>query len=533
MSSRGYNKKKYGDFLSGRISPFSGIYDAVSEQVLLLVFKARQLNEDEVYRQWFAEQHSILNKLLAQSDKINNILKCGRLSYLNKEKIPDDLYDIFEFMCPLYEGFDEGNVSWKTWGKMNSYYIKANDRFKQGEKKTEFIQNELFTILTESKAHCSPIPAHVRKGYSHHDLSIAHSCSDILLTKLDDYYKIDTLYTVAETIYRIIDELCSRNIELPSWLSQFDEIYHGISYGEVRQNDKFLNIVTLLKEIGQEQFIDGVIAECTEHDAERIFNLYVGIYASEIYQWIYNIFRYLKTPQSTHYRWKFMTSEVLIKDEVNLRDSIEWGSDYCQISISRSDLLALIQTHTLYDAALSLADCLLDVYQEPAKQGLIDKDDEPSLTDRERKVHISNDWSFLSSNWRSRENSISIIQLFERWYEKNKVLLISAKKKRTEKASVVMRLAGLRCYDLKMGIPEGNKIKIKDGVYDRVKKDMGLHFSFDISNISLQRYHSKVKSIITIEIDQLIEEQQNKNIQFPYSGETYMIKPLWGKCIGN
>ncbi|CAI1688919.1 hypothetical protein [Serratia proteamaculans] len=529
-----YQKQLFRAFLSGTRSPFPGIYDAVSEQLLLLIFKARQLNAFPEYSNWFAEQHRVLAKLRTQSDKISSIYLQDNFSLGAKQKPQDSLYDALSFMYSLYEGFDQGNVSMKTWGDMNHPPTSRGGGFQQQAKvMAEFIRDDLFAILTESKTGCSPIPEHMRKGYCHHDLSIAHSCSDVLLERLDDYHKINTLHILAETICDLIDDFRHKHIALPVWLSQFDKACQGFSVGELRESYQFEKVVALLEEIGREQFIEGIIAQCTEHDAERIFNRYVGIYATDIHQWISDILCYLKTPQSTPYRWKFTTSKpenISTKEETEHQESIAWDSDYCQISISRDNLLMLIQTNTLYDATVTLADCLLHIYKEPAEQGLKDKDTTPPITEKERNVYNSNSWVFPGSNRRSREENASIIQSFEHWYNKNKVLLVTAREKRTEKISVAVRLAGLKCYDLKMGIPEGNKMRIKDGVYGEVKKDSGLRFHAPVSDVSLQRYHTKVKRINTVEIDLLIQEQRNKNTQFPYSGALRSIKPLWEKC---
>lgn len=43
------------------------------------------------------------------------------------------------------------------------------------------------------------------------------------------------------------------------------------------------------------------------------------------------------------------------------------GKDYCQITIQRDELLKLIYTNTLQDAAMNLADCLQQAYTEPLK----------------------------------------------------------------------------------------------------------------------------------------------------------------------
>ncbi len=60
-------KYQYDRVLSGELHPFPGIYEAVSEQILLLIFKARQLYQDPEYRPWFEEQHRVLSALRANT----------------------------------------------------------------------------------------------------------------------------------------------------------------------------------------------------------------------------------------------------------------------------------------------------------------------------------------------------------------------------------------------------------------------------------------------------------------------------------
>ena len=57
--------------------PFPHIHEAVSEQLLLLIFKARRLYLDPEYRPWFDEQHRILSALRANT-KLQSILEKQR-----------------------------------------------------------------------------------------------------------------------------------------------------------------------------------------------------------------------------------------------------------------------------------------------------------------------------------------------------------------------------------------------------------------------------------------------------------------------
>ncbi|MCX0222071.1 hypothetical protein NMW39_26865, partial [Escherichia coli] len=139
-----------------------------------------------------------------------------------------------------------------------------------------------------------------------------------------------------------------------------------------------------------------------------------------------------------------------------------------------------------------------------------------SLTENEQKIHNSNSFLFPKSNRRSYEENVGNVQMFEAWHQRNTVLLISKNIKRTEKITVAERIAGLKSYDLKIGVPSGSKMKVKDGVYDKVKSYSFLKLPDKLSQVSLQRYHSKAKAIINAEIDMLLHAQQNKNAEFPF-----------------
>ncbi|MCV5497246.1 hypothetical protein OFN10_27320, partial [Escherichia coli] len=72
------------------------------------------------YRPWFDEQHRILSALRANT-KLQSILEKNRENYSISETdnpLSKDLYAAFQVMCHLYNGFDEGNISLKTWGAM-------------------------------------------------------------------------------------------------------------------------------------------------------------------------------------------------------------------------------------------------------------------------------------------------------------------------------------------------------------------------------------------------------------------------------
>ena len=516
---------------SGKLSPFPDIYDAVSEQVLLLIFKARQLYQHPDYGRWFVEQHQVLDKLCAKSEHIGKIYKKDNFTIGHKEEPEDALLNALIFMGYLYHGFDNNNVSLKTWGEMNKQPEKWDRRFRQViANENKFISDDLFQTLIQCKASCPPIPAEARMGYSHQDLSIAHSRSELLISRLNDFFKIKALHILSETIFRLIDGYRSNRRPLPTWLSCFEAV-HISNYGDIRDSTGYRAILAILEKSGSENVVEEMNNSATEYDAENIISLYSKVFAFHTSKWLESITCYLKYQESTPYLWKFRTVMPSV-EKTSEKDSTqkpeEWDNDYCQISISRDNLLELIQENSLYDATKVLADCLTRIYHDAAAKEF--EGEKAPVSDNERKGYSSNSWLFNTSGRHSYEENLNLIQTFEKWYQKNKVLLISPNPTRTEKISVSARLAGLKCYDLKRGIPESAGMKVKDGIYKKLKEDSDLRLPKKISDISLQRYHSKAKEIIALEIDNLLRKQRNKNDQYPYSGSKYVIKPFWSKC---
>lgn len=534
MALSDHQKQVFRTFLSGERHPFPDIYDAISEQILLLIFKARHLYTLPECRHWFEEQHRVITALQDQSAKISEIYKSDNYAVGAEEEKEDPLLNTLAFMRTLYEGFDKGNVSLKTWGEMNHPPEQRRGRYQHlMSLHEEFIRDDLFAILTSSQTGCPAIPVEKRKGYCHQDLSIAHSHGDLLLEKLDKYFSINRLDILSETVFHLIADYRQKHSALPQWLTPFADTFSGFAIRGIRESHDFKAIKEDLEKQGCEQLIDSVITQGSEHDAQRILNVYIGVYATDIHHWLFDILRYLKTPQSTPYRWKFTTispDRTQKNEEKKEHESISWDSEFCQITIDRNNLLELIQTHTLYDAVLTLADRLLHIYRPAAEQELQKKDSVASLAENEQKIHNSNSFLFPKSNRRSYEENVGNVQMFEAWHQRNTVLLISKNIKRTEKITVAERIAGLKSYDLKIGIPSGSKMKVKDGVYDKVKSYSFLKLPDKLSQVSLQRYHSKAKAIINAEIDMLLHAQQNKNAEFPFNGATHAIKPLWAKC---
>lgn len=525
-------KNLFCTLLSGAATPFPSIYDAVSEQILLLILKARQLNEDPEFSKWFAEQHLVLTKLQAKSKKIRKIYSQNSYGLLYKEQEQDKIMDVLFFMSQLYAGFDEGKVSLKTWGEMNRQPTEQRGRFSEQDKLLEeFIQDDMFAILTESSAPCPAISPQARKGYCHQDLSIAHSCSHELLFRLSDFHKIESLPILADAIYNLIRDFRQHNIAIPAWLSEFEDAYTEILIGERRESDAFHKFINLINNEGRDKFVERIVEEAELHQANYLLDQFIGIYALEIMQWLNKLFIYFKNTQSTQFTWKYTTvtpDASASSEEQKKQPTLACDSDYCQISITRDTLLQLIHTNTLRDATDALADGLWHFYNKAVQQMLRKKGSVPPISESERQVCNLNSY-YLTRHQGSYQKNIDILKSFEKWYEHNKILLLNHNKTRKDRVDVEVRLAGLKCYDLKMGIPDAKRMKIKDGVYELVKNDPSLHFKSSISNISLQRYHSQVKKIIETDIDVLLLSQQNKNDTYQISNAYLAIKPLWSK----
>ena len=111
MALSDHQKQVFRDFLSGDRLPFADIYEAISEQLLLLIFKARHLYTLADYRHWFEEQHRVLTALQAQSAKINEIFKSDNYVVGAEEEKEDPLMNALAFMNPLDDGFYKSNGS--------------------------------------------------------------------------------------------------------------------------------------------------------------------------------------------------------------------------------------------------------------------------------------------------------------------------------------------------------------------------------------------------------------------------------------
>lgn len=493
------------DFMRGEKRPFSELYDAVSEQVMLLLLKTRQLCQ-QGHQQWFAEQHRLFCALCAKSEEIAG-LDAHRFPYSNKEV--DPVNNALRFMYQIYRGYDEGKHCLQTWGEMNS---PPTDRrggmvFVQPESEADvFIKTTLFSLLLEVDKACSAIPESARQGYSHQDLSLAYSCADTLIARLNAWFAIDNLRAWSEALCNLLKIIDKQQRQRPDWLAPFTDI-RASSREIYRYLEKNMTV-----------FSTTVASAIEKEDADILFNQFVHHYGQDAFDWVWGVTGYFRAPYTTPYQWQVKT-EKIPEEQQGWR--LTGHEEYrCQISIGRENLLELIRRNGLFDATAALADRLMQIYQPATEKN---SDVLRNISEEENGHSLS----FTGKDTVIRQRAAQYLAEFERWYQHNKTLFRSPKDKRNEKVNVATWLAGLKCYDLKKGIPDGEKLKLKPSGYEQVRSDKHLQQSAGNSDISLQRYHSKVKSVIDKSIDQLIEKQKERNQYQPYNNANFAVKPLW------
>lgn len=186
--------------------PFPHIHEAVSEQLLLLIFKARRLYLIQNIVPGFDEQHRILSALRANT-KLQNILEQNREDYSIGETdnpLSKELYAAFQVMCHLYNGFDNRLVSLKTreiWTGNQQQNLSAKivvaGKHLRWKNSSETICSIFWQIVKLIAHH---FPLWFRQGYCHQDLSVAHSCTKELLEQLNRYHQIDESAILARTL---------------------------------------------------------------------------------------------------------------------------------------------------------------------------------------------------------------------------------------------------------------------------------------------------------------------------------------------
>ena len=517
MSLSAHQKQILGKLLTGDTHPFPELFEAVSEQILLLIMKTRQLCLRKEYLLWFQEQHRMLTALQERSDKIA-AFDADYYPFPPKES--DALINALVFMRRIYEGYDKGDHSLQTWGEMA--HPSANSRaglVSQESDEEVFIRKTLFALLLEGDKECAAIPASERKGYAHQDLSLAFSCTDILLEKLNAWHAIDHVRVGSQTVYSLLHNFKNQSRELPVWLQPFAGVHVAQNINDMAYYQFDNEIYRYLKE-NMASFSETLLETIDIDDANALLNQFQWMYAHHACDWISNLMRYFRASYGTSYQWNFKTVRV-VQEAEQIFDNDEFR---CQITISRQRLLELIRKNGLFDATCVLAESLTHFYHDALSQ---QSDPTPFAVSAKEEEGNAN---FVAGNNRLiRQRAAHYLAQFQGWYQQNKTLFNNEGLKRNEKVNVGTWLAGVKCYDLKRGIPDGEKQKLKETIYATVRNDKSLHNTGGDSNNSLQRHHGKVKDAIK-EIDQLLDKQKERNQRAPYNDASFAIKPLWSSA---
>lgn len=499
MSSNEQKEQIFREILEGNRRPFLNVYEAVAEQFLLLSFKARQLYKKPRYMDWFIEQDRVLHALCDKHQAIGEIYhrnNIGLSGNNNPEGGYHPLHNALFIMQAFYNGFDNGKVGMQTWGEMNRL-PNSRTRFRDN-KIQDFVHFDLFNILTKDNTSCEPISSFDRMGYSHQDLSIAVSHTELIIKKINNFFKIDHLDILAETIDRQIEYYRHKTPNLPDWLESIKTDRHDIN-----------------------KILSHLFKADAKNEIEFFLALYDLVFAQHTCNWIIDVTRYFKINRFVDYAWRFKTIEY---SEHNKKPLFSQDEHACQITIGRLDLLELIRKNGLNDAMLHLSKKISEVYGDNANTEYVD--DSFQISKDEKNEHEVSSRELYSHDGVLLGTYLKYLCQFSEWYDTNKVLF-SYNLKRKDKININTWFLGLKCYDLKNGIPNKKKLKLKEDIYDQLRIDTELCGGQSYSNISFQRYHIRVKDIINENIDELIKNQQDKNKNYSFNGYNYIIKPFW------
>lgn len=510
------SKEKLIELLSGKERLFAEVYEAVAEQYLLLAMKARHLYKNEQYSKWFKEQDRVLKALCKQRDAIstayNAIHDAGYNSaYSNHSKA--DLDVAMKVMNSFYHGFDNGKQILKTWWGMGRPSSSGERHLHSNQSKQDYVQGDLFELLHSCNPSCTPIPLDERMDYSHQDLAISFSCSDTIISSLNEFFNID-------------------------YLDILDETVESFS----KDNDEFNNLTSLLLErrrmpadskntdSTREPIIAAVnllFTKISYIGVQHFLSVYVELVAQVTHGWLMETQRHFKFRHPVNYKWKYNVVD-LRKEGTDYLSSLTQDNIYGQISISRASIIQLIRRNGAAgfdDVALEISRELGQLYKNLLAQ---DAHIENLILDEKETIVFDNKNSIIS------DRAVAYLSHLAEWYDKNNVLFYSDAAKRKDKANVAAWLCGLKLYDMKIGIPNRDGIKLKEA-YKIIKLDKDLHGIKNSSIPSLQRYQSKIKTLINngvdadtgIDVTVLINKQKELNENTPFNGAIYATRPLW------
>ncbi|MCG7584328.1 hypothetical protein [Photobacterium sp. OFAV2-7] len=511
------DKRWLKDYLTGERPPFEPIYEAVSEQVLLLIFTARALYKNQAYSAWFDEQERLLTALNEDRDNIISLFPKhyfkSALEFIQNE--PDGA--ALHFMKQIHRGYDKGMSSMQVWGKM-SHPDQSKRALINREKELNYIQHEFSEILTSGGIKCLPIPSEARLGYSHQDLSMAFSRAPLICERLNSFFDITHPDMLCEAIYTLMYWYRENDIELPSWLEPLSHIRTWIKL-EPRNSRHLLSDIRQFLDDNLANFAANVPQSINERELELFVEHVDCAYANHIYYWISQVTRLFSHDFQNRYVWRFKTV-----DESGV-DNLFGDEHACQIKISRADLLELINKNGIADAAHVLAESLSAFYVESLDD--TENGEMPRL-EKEREGSSSNAMGYSNHSSVVSSTAVTYLDHFIDWYERNKVLFVIPDTKRAEKANIASWLVGLECYDLKLGVPSKEKTRLKDVLPALSRKYANSTHKSGTSEISINRYYLRVKKIIENDVASLVEKQKANNKFYPFNGANFAIKPFWG-----
>lgn len=507
------NKNQLIELLNGNRRLFTEVYEAAAEQYLLLALKARHLYSNG-QKKWFIEQDEVLKKLMTQRDEIVEAYEGFFLTYPSRQPLDVAMH----VMSSFYQGFDDNNKIMQTWGEMNRVPTKGgsstdyrNARQDYNETRQRYVQQDLFNLLSESTPTSTSIPLDERMGYSHHDLAISFSCSDIIISSLNEFFNIDHLDILDKTV-----ECFSRDD------SDFNDLASLLLKRRNMDDDSKNDAITRSAVINK---IELLFSKISETDVQYFLSIYVGLVAQATHEWLMGTQRHFKFKYPVNYNWKYKVVD-LREEDANYLSSLTNNDILGQISISRSSIIQLIRRNGATgfdDVALEISRELGALYSELLKQS--SKIDENSVD--ENKEHIeSNDNDTDKSKVINPDRATAYLEHLTKWHEKNRVLLIKDEDaKRQDKVNVAGWLCGLIACDLKEGIPN-KPTRYINNVFEMAKRDGHLSGMAVGSIASLYRYYRNIKNGID-KSTELINKQKKTNQSYPFNGAIYSSRPLW------
>lgn len=510
--------------LMGHQKPYESMYEAVSEQVMLLLLSARKLYKNKEYALWFDYHQGLLDSLNADEKQINQLFTSRFDRYQHSYYRDRDSTGLI-LLGSFFNGYDKGLSSLQSWNQLCTRYSpdisdRAKGRGRQRPadeaKRYHYLIDDFKNMLPRD---IKPILPEARLGYSHQSLMLAHLRADEITKYIVDFEEIDHTKVLAESIYIFLCEQKKNKKPVPEvlkFISERSELKFFNVGESVALSD--IEVICELMTFGNNenskiyQEVDTTI-KCnldsfSTDDMSSLWEIIHETYARYVHEWLRPIVGLLRVRNHSGFHWKVSKKPC---ESDNMKFLYGASKHTFNIEIGDSTLKQLVDNHGVYDAIYFLADYLIgniDNQVLETKEG--------SVSDYSLKPKANDS----DANWKM----IRYINSFIEWYQINKVLFIDKTIKREGKPKVNLWFAGLNAYDLKNGIAKNQKQLLKDIL--AVKSEQ-----FGVSEITLKRYHSRVKKIIDKDIEILVEEQQSLNKDAPFNGFNLAFRPLWSDTL--